>query len=327
MSLPDTQESATETLLRESFAAPARTPLVPVDPRPAILALDRRQRRRFLAVFFVAVVVIILAAVGIPAVTTALSADPAAVALEAPAAGSGLLPWAPRGDRVTDKTAIAVAERSWVRRAEADPAVRDVHLLYANTSSEGVWVVLQGIDKNGQPTAAQIRYAAGGAFVEWAAKVPKPAPLAIYLPDGLLATRLLFAPGLAASKVTLREDGWPAPDAGPSAGVAADGLSQPVPLATEMPSNDPFDFDVSGDPRRPARTDRVRHRRLRLAVHHLECHQHQPAARRLVVRRAAVRPDDLPGQGRPRPVGRTVPGRGRARPVHAGHGCRQAGHR
>jgi hypothetical protein len=239
------EDSATESLLRRTFAAPVRTPWIPVDPRPAILELERRQRRRFLVVFS-AVVLIIVAAVGIPAVATALSAPPA-VSLAAPAAGSGLIPWAPRGDRVHDERAIAVAMRAWTRRAEADPAVRDVHLLYAATSSEGTWVVLQGIDQQDRPTGALLRYASGGAFVEWADAVPAVPPSALYLPDGLLATRLLLAPQFASvnTKITLREDAGPAADSGPSAAVAADGLTAPVPLATELPSNEPFGFDIS----------------------------------------------------------------------------------
>jgi hypothetical protein len=240
------EDTATESLLRKAFAAPARMPRVPMDPRPAILELNRRQRRRF-RVVFLTVVLVIVAAVGIPAVATALSADPA-VSLTAPAAGSGLLPWAPRGDRIHDERAIAVAERAWGRRVEANPPVRDVHLLYAATSSEGTWVVLQGFDRQDRPTGALIRYASGGAFVEWANAVPAVPPAALYLPDGLLATRILLAPQFASAsaKVTLREDVGPTAETGPSAAVAADGLTAPVPLATELPSNEPFGFDISG---------------------------------------------------------------------------------
>ena len=89
--------------------------------------------------------------------------------------------------------------------------------------------------------------AAGGAFVEWASAVPSVAAPALYLPDGLLATRLLLAPRFASesNKITLREDAGPFADTGATAAVSADGLSAPVPLATELPSNVPFGFDIS----------------------------------------------------------------------------------
>ncbi|WP_163512394.1 hypothetical protein [Fodinicola acaciae] len=238
------QQSATESLLRKTFAA--RTPVVPVDPHPAIHRHDRRQRR-FFAVTLASVLAVAALAVGVPAAVTALSRQPE-VSLATPAAGSGLIPWRARGDRISDTAAITTAQRAWSRRTEADPAVRDVHLLYAASSSDGVLVVLQGFDKDGEANAALARYAAGGAYVEWSGLVPKVAPLALLFPEGLIGQRMLLDPRFASSgtKITIREDRGAGQDGGFTLPVAADGLSGVIPpRGGALPTNDSFDYDVS----------------------------------------------------------------------------------
>lgn len=236
-------EEQTESLLRRTFAA--RTPHILVDPHPAIQRHDRRQRQ-FFRITLASCLAVALLAVGIPAAITALSRQPT-VSLTAPAAGSGLLPWQPRGDHVRDSAAIDTAQRAWSRRTEADPAVRDVHLLYAASSSDGVLVVLQGFDKDGEPNAALARYVAGGAYIEWAGLVPKVPPAALLFPEGLLGQRMLLAPQFSAAtnKITVRDGGGAYQGSGFTLSVAADGLSATVPPRGTLPTFDSFAYDIS----------------------------------------------------------------------------------
>lgn len=137
-----------------------------------------------------AVVGIALAAGGAAVVWTAHSSDdlPSLAALHvAPAASTGLLGWAPRGELAADDGFVRDALQTLRSSDSADRPRTRLHLLYAG----GSVVLVEGKDRSDHPALAQV--ADGHVLVN---RLPQQEPLALTLPVGA-GLRFLVPPATA----------------------------------------------------------------------------------------------------------------------------------
>ena len=164
--------SATDLLLRETFADQAAMITMQPGTRARIDGLAHRYRARRVAVITGAAVAVAALAVAVPAALTPVEAT----LPHAPAAASGsFASWAPRGSLAADPAFAAAATAAWDAATPGHAPHADVGVLWAGAFETGRGAVLRGTNGEGNLRLAVV--AGGTPSLKVIRDVPAPADL------------------------------------------------------------------------------------------------------------------------------------------------------